>query len=222
MIIGKVIHISSCVPAARTFINQILQALRDAHSQDCVTIDQGFKQDLMWFKKFLRKFNGVSMMKSPQPQYTIDADACPVGGGATDYEAYIAYKFPANCAHFNISVLEALNCLIACRALVTKEKHSKTIKIRCDNMATIETFTKGSPRDKYLAGIARALWYCLARADVNPIYEHVPGIDMVIPDALSRISISKSYHDLAASIIAHHNLRFVPIQGHQLDFHNFL
>lgn len=42
-------------------------------------------------------------------------------------------------------------------------------------MATIETFMKGFPRDRYLATIARALWYYLARADVTPIYQHVPG-----------------------------------------------
>lgn len=87
-------------------------------------------------------------------------------------------------------------------------------------MATIETFMKGSPCDKYLAGIA--LWYCLACADVTPVYEHVPGLDMVIPDALSRMSISKSYYDLARSIIQSYNLRQVQIHGHQFDFKNFL
>lgn len=129
MIVGKVIHISSCVPASRTFINHILQALRDAHHQDYVVVGEGFRQDLMWFQKFLKKFNGVSMMRPSHPQHIIDADACPVGGGATDYEGYIAYSFPENCSKFNISVLEALNCLVACRAFVTKEKHSSTIKI---------------------------------------------------------------------------------------------
>lgn len=128
MIVGKVIHILSCVPASRTFINHILQAHRDAHKQDHVVVGEGFRQDLIWFQKFLRKFNGVSMIKPSEPQYIINADACPVGGGATDYEGYIAYNFPENCFHFNISVLEALNCLVACRTLVTKEKHS-SIKI---------------------------------------------------------------------------------------------
>lgn len=186
MIVDKVIHISSCFRAARTFINHILQALRDAHGQEYVYVGQVFRQDLASFKKFLKKFNGISMMKPSDPEFVIDADACPVGGGATDYHSYIAYQFPDNCTRLNISVLEALNCLVACRALITKEKHSKTIKIWCDNNATIESFARGAPRDRYLAGIARALWYCLARANIMPIYEHVASINMVVPDTLSR------------------------------------
>lgn len=154
VIIGKVIHISACVPSAHTFINHILQALRDAHGIEQVPVGEGMRQDLMWFRRFLRKFNGTSMMKPDVPQFIIDADACPTGGGATDYNAYIAYVFPEKIADMNISVLEALNCLVACRVLLSKEKHSSTVKIRCDNMATIETFSRGSPRDKFLAGIA--------------------------------------------------------------------
>lgn len=173
-------------------------------------------------QRFLKKFNGSSMMKPSEPQFTIDADACPTGGGATDYHSYIAYDFPEKLSTMNISVLEALNCLVACRVFLTREKHSSTVRLRCDNMATIETFAKGSPRDKFLAAIARALWFCLACADVSPIFEHVPGHDMVIPDALSRMSVSQAYFDLASSIIKSRKFRRREIHGHHFDFHNFM
>lgn len=56
-LVGKIVHILACVPAARTFVNRILQALRDAHAEQFMSIDEGTVQDLMWFKQFLKKFN---------------------------------------------------------------------------------------------------------------------------------------------------------------------
>lgn len=162
------------------------------------------------------------MLKPTEPQFIIEADACLIGGGATDFHSYIAYEFPRNCQSFNISVLEALNCLVACRLFITKEKHSSTVMIRCDNLATIQSFSRGAPKDKYLAAITRALWYCLAHADIDPIYTYVPGEQMTIPDALSRMSISQEFRDLAATIIKRLALHRVQIKGHQLDFHGFL
>lgn len=39
-LIGKIIHFTACVPAARTFINQILIALRAAHDKLVVRASQ--------------------------------------------------------------------------------------------------------------------------------------------------------------------------------------
>lgn len=77
----KTIHIVACVPAARTFINRILGALRSAHLESSVLVDSYFRKDLMWFDKVLKKFNGRSMIKDPSPQFIIEADACLQGGG---------------------------------------------------------------------------------------------------------------------------------------------
>lgn len=104
-LIGKIIHLSSCVPVARVFVNHILESVRICHAEDGVPVDERMLQDLRWFRKFLKKFNGKSIMKLPEPAFFIEADACPVGAGATDFVSYV----------------------------------------------------------RYLAAIARALWYCLAR-----------------------------------------------------------
>lgn len=162
------------------------------------------------------------MMKHPDPTYTIEADASLVGGGATDFSSYIAYTFPLSYSVYHIYILEAVNCLVACRIFLTKEKHSSVIKIKCDNMATIETFSRGAPRDRYMAAIARALWYCLARADVTPVYEHTPGVLMSIPDALSRMTLSHAYEKKAFDIIAKLCLERKEIRPYHLDFHDFI
>lgn len=221
-VVGKIIHLSACVPAARTFINRILDVLRQHHESASIPITQGIIQDLEWFRKFLRKFNGKSMMRPSTPTYTIEADACLDGAGATDFSSYIAYRFPEACSTFHISILEALNCLVACRILLTKEKHSSVVKIKCDNLPTIESFSRGAAKDRYLAAISRAIWYCMARADVTPIYEYTPGELMTIPDSLSRMSLSPAYYSLARAIICQYSLQQKEIHSYHLDFHNFL
>lgn len=221
-IIGKIVHFSCCIPAARTFINRILQALRSAHGQPLVEMDDGMVQDLMWFKRFLHKFNGKSMMRPAEPSFTIEADACMIGAGATDFVHYLAYDFPPRCSGFHISILEALNCLVACRNFLTKEKHSSVVRLRCDNLPTIESFSRGTAQDKYLAAISRAMWYCMARADVAPVYEYTPGVLMTIPDALSRMSLSEKHRSIASKIICQYALVQKDIKPYHLDFHNFL
>lgn len=221
-LVGKTIHIVACVPAARTFINRILMNLRASHNETMVSIDPGFLSDLTWFKRFLKKFNGRSMMKTSQPMYTIEADACLQGGGATDYSSYIAYLFPEKCSRFHISILEALNCLVACRALLTKEKHSSVVLIKCDNIATIECFNRGTARDPFMAAISRAMWYVLARADITPIYRHTPGEQMTAADALSRMHFSHSHRDIATNLIQQEELKEITMKPHYLDFSDFL
>lgn len=220
--IGKVIHFTACVPAARTFINRILSALRDSHNETVVFVNQGMAADLRWFKRFLKKYNGISVMKDTAPEFTIEADACLTGGGATDFNHYLAYEFPPNMTDMHISILEAVNCLAACRSFMTKEKHSKTVLIKCDNIAAMESFTRGSARDNFLAAISRAMWYCIARADIRPIYQYTPGELMFIPDALSRMHTSTAHRRTADTIIHDFNLSYRPFKPYLLDFHDFL
>lgn len=87
-LVGKIVHFTACIPAARTFVNRILEALRASHHRDDVLVDHGVIQDLKWFKMFLSKYNGRSMMRQSQPKFTIEADACMDGAGATDFTSY--------------------------------------------------------------------------------------------------------------------------------------
>ena len=57
-------------------------------------ISEEAKKDLQWFMKYIKNYNGKSMMRPSVPTWTILADACPTGGGATDFRDYIDYTFP--------------------------------------------------------------------------------------------------------------------------------
>lgn len=96
------------------------------------------------------------------------------------------------------------------------------VLLKCDNIATIDCFTRGTARDSYMAAISRAMWYVMARADITPIYVHIPGEQMTSTDALSRMAFSEQHRNIATQIIHDMKLTEVKLQPHYLDFSEFL
>lgn len=185
-VVGKINHVARCVHAARLFMARILAVLRDAHNESHVHVDE-MRPDLPWFALFVHKYNGRSLMKSDTPNKVIKADSCLTGGGGTDmarcYELVYTEKLAA--AH-HISTLEAINCLVALRTLISARDRNTTVKLQCDSAPAIAAFSFGRARDPVLAAVCRAAWYLAACFDIRMVYTHVPGIHMGIPDALSR------------------------------------
>lgn len=221
-LVGKIIHLSGCVPAARSFANGILYDLRQAAGEKEIPITDHTRTDIRWFATYLRRYNGISMMKSGPPKFEIVADACPAGGGASDYVSYIAYSFPPQVSKaYHISVLEALNCLVALRILITKEKHHSVVEVKCDNSATVQVITRGGTRDKYLAAIARAIWFVAARTDVKLVFTHVPGERMQLADSLSRMTSSPPHKRIACEFISELKLKCQEVKPFHFNFINF-
>lgn len=222
-VIGKIQHLAVCVSPARTFANRLLQDMRESHAKKYVTLSEGALKDLEWFIRYMGRCNGRSMMKQSQPSWQIEADACPTGGGATDFTSYIAYTWPAKITEsYHISILEALNCLVALRLFVTKEKYHTVVQLKCDNMPAIQVFTNGGARDPYLGAIVRAVWKVVTKADLSVIYTHCPGITMDIPDSLSRMYINEHYKVIAETYIRELALRRKCVKNYNFDFKDLI
>lgn len=203
--------------------HRLLEDLRDNHDKKYMELTEDAKNDLEWFIRFLPKFNGKSMMKSGDPTWTILADACPTGGGATDYSKYIAYTFPLRIKEtYHISILEALNCLVALRVFLNKDRHHTVVEIKCDNMPAVQVLNSGRAKDKYLAAIVRATWKVIAKADVTLIATHVPGTNMEIPDSLSRYYINDHHKAITHSYISELALTKTYIKDYHFDFVGFI
>ena len=152
-------------------------------------------------------------MKTGEPSWTIVADACPTGGGATDFKKYIAYTFPSKIREtYHISILEALNCLVALRIFINKDRHHSTLELKCDNMAAVQVFNSGKARDKHLAAIVRAIWKEIEKADITLIATHCPGSTMEIPDSMSLYYIN----DHLTKLLPYLTLKSKALQKHAL------
>ena len=59
-LLGSFLYITKCVRPARSFLNRMLQVLRDHSQVSPFPLTQAFHQDLNWFLTFLHQYNGVT------------------------------------------------------------------------------------------------------------------------------------------------------------------
>ena len=114
-LLGKLLYVTKCVRASRSFLNRMLDTLRAATKQDTIAIDCEFRRDINWFIKFLPEFNGVAFF-SHKPIYThVELDASLQGLGAMCGQEIYAIPLPKGYQNYNIVHLEMVNILVAVR-----------------------------------------------------------------------------------------------------------
>lgn len=220
-IAGHINHLSKAVRPARLFLNRILEALRNAEKGP-VKVDRQFKADLQWFLTFLPAFNGRTLILSPDPTVVIEADSSLVGGGAYMDKWCYAYRYPSDIvAHFHISQLEALNCLIAARVFLTYH-HDECVRIVCDNQGAIASLSSGKGRDSVITSVCRAFWFFAAKRNIHFIFTHAPGESMIVADALSRQYSSEAEYYKAQNLAYRLGLKYVNVDDRYADLDVFL
>ena len=204
-IIGKIMHIAKCVKPARLFLGRMLHTLRAAPERGYIKLDNEFKKDLWWFKKFLPHFNGISMMVLPdlQPKFEVLLDACLTGCGSICGKTYYHTEFPDSILHqqHHISRLELLNIMIACR-LFCHQWSKHTVRVGCDNTSAVAILQTGRSKDLFMMACAREIWLLAAMHDFQVIPVHIPGAHMEIPDALSRIHLHQDFAEKCEHIFS--------------------
>ena len=118
-LVGKLVFVSKCVRQSRVFIARILALigkLRHNHHHAHLTAE--FQKDLVWWRRFLRKYNGVTMIniaKWTSPDEVFSTDACHVGCGGVCDDQYFRGVFPRFISEQNldISSLELLTIVVA-------------------------------------------------------------------------------------------------------------
>lgn len=222
-IIGKINFFSKIVKPARLFMARALATLRHNYDAQRIPVDNAIKADLRWFRKFLVPYNACTMINSSDPSKTIYADSCLTGAGATDLVSFYTLIYPPRISDaFHITILEALNCLVALRRLLSDADNGSTIRLCCDNLSTVFCLTTGKARDPVLAAIARAVWYIQAHRNIDLIVDHIPGSQMDIADSLSRAHLSESHSQTATKYIQSLQLRRLNAPLYLLDYKPYL
>lgn len=220
-IIGSANHLAKCVQGARLFMNRLLHCLRSA-TGDSITVDNEMKADFMWYKQFLFQFNGKALINPRAPDIIIEVDSCLTGGGGISEKRCYMYEYPKALAEgLHISQLEALNCLIAVRASLFRQRN-KTVLIKCDNLGAVCVFRNSRGRDRIINAIARALWYFGAIRNIDLNFVHVPGAELGQVDALSRAFLSHDDMLRARHIVSSRSLAPIDIYPSFHDFNTYL
>ena len=200
---GKLNFISTCVRPGRKFMGRILGALRDAHGSGIVAVGPHFKKDMTWFTTYAARCNRRVMIAPKGHDLTIECDACLRGGGGWSDTHFYSVVFDRHfSAGLHISQLEALNVVEALKSLVPKTLRAAKILVRTDNIAAMYALNTGRTHDPVLASCAREIWLLAALQDLDVLLVHIPGVDLVLADALSRRSFDPALDRLAISLVA--------------------
>ena len=134
-LIGKLSFIASCVHSSRIFIARLLNWLRSIpEKQSAQPVSSHITKDLMWWKRFLKVFNGISMMLLEDwssPDEVFACDACISGCGGIMQTSYFHEQFPPGVTklQLHINALELLTIVVALKVFweILKGKESPDI-----------------------------------------------------------------------------------------------
>lgn len=209
-LIGKLNFVAACVEPGRIFICRLLNWLRhlltcNISHRECVEIPNDIKKDLLWWKYFMRYYNGVSMMNFEvwsEPDSVISCDSCLLGCGGWFQGRYFHAKFPTFITnlHLPINSLELLTIVVTLK-LWGSYLSGQKICLRCDNMSSVRVVNSGFSRDPFHQSCLREICYIAATHNFCVKTSHIKGTDNHIPDLLSRWfinsdSIRARFYDL--------------------------
>ena len=80
-LLGSLLYITKCVKPARSFLNHMLQLLRDNFKNNKILLSQEFFRDLAWFRVFLSEYNGITYYDQRFSRIPVHLDACLTGLG---------------------------------------------------------------------------------------------------------------------------------------------
>ena len=221
-LIGKLNFVAHCVKPARIFISRLLNWLRriqNTESPQVIPLET--KKNLIWWLKFLPKYNGISMMdleEWSEPDEFCATDACLVGAGGIFADCYFHCEFPdfIRKANLHINNLELLTIVIAVKLWGHLWKGKKLV-LNCDNKSSVLVLNSGSSRDSFSQSCLREICFFAAVYQFQIKGVFISGSENRIPNFLSRWNLNKQYQEQFHAAVGHH-LRAVSVPDHLFAF----
>ena len=116
--LGKLQFVASCVRPGCVFNMRLSALLRQIPKNGSVSIPEETRVDLRWWRCFMEKYNGISMMPdSPwsEPDQVFATDACLEGCGGWCSGSFFHGEFPQFLMerHLHINAFELLTVMVA-------------------------------------------------------------------------------------------------------------
>ena len=192
-LLGHLSHAAVVVKPGRIFLRHMFSLLARASSRHFyIHLDTVAKADLAWWDCFLCDWHGASfMVRADWPAVVVHSDASGVFGcGAVCSNGYwTQLEWPPEWREVDISVKELLPIVLAAAVW----GHSWTrhrITFYSDNAAVVAVIQRRSARDNHLLHLLRCLYFYAAHFQFTYAARHIPGVNNVAADALSRNHMS--------------------------------
>ena len=201
-LLGKLFWVSRCVRYSRGFMGRLLTQLQQMHSlpdNRKSKLSPGCRQDIVWWDRYLRRFNGVELLYPTDPlDLSLDqlldtgalvncGDAQPLGGGSYFGSEYWSRPFPQwlQCDSVPIHLKEFWVILVSAW-LWGHHWHGKIVYIFCDNTAVVEVLDKERPKDPKMLELLREFLYIVCTRRFTPKFRRIGTKDNTVADFISR------------------------------------
>ena len=168
-LLGKQYHIGQCVKPARLFVGRMLSTLRATPATSQTPLNDDFKRDVEWFRRFLPDYNSVHIIGSTADT-SIEIDSCLTScGGISDTEYYHT-TFPdvILAADHPICHLEMLNIVVAVKLWSHKWRNKTENNLR-QHASHLCPHKRPEPRHTFLLSCTRDMVVlCQARLQPDP------------------------------------------------------
>lgn len=215
-LIGTLVFAAKVVPTGRTFISRMLDVLKTRDSKNVCYLTPEFRLDVEWWRTFLSKWNGVSIIPSetvwlsPEAALAPDSgaivlftDACESGFGAlfdthwthgvwSAEQTAAAKSDPIRDSEKDDRSMPYLELLAATIAVCTW-KHllrGRRVYVFSDCMPVVQAMQSLKSRSPKIVSLVRVLLLTAAQNEFTLRFYHIKGSLNVHADALSRGQVS--------------------------------
>jgi hypothetical protein len=203
-LIGKLQFVSKCIRPGRIFVSRLLlllPSLSKPHHKFHITIET--RKDLLWWRKFLTHFNGVSLIPDmiwSSPDSVFSTDACLQSAGGFCQQEYFSAAFPQFIIsqNFNINILELLTIMVAIKVWGHNIK-DRRVQIYCDNQASCIVLNSGRTKNPIMLSIIREIAYLSTMFNCQIRALHISGVNNRMADLMSRAPIDNNSKRLLES-----------------------
>ncbi len=195
-LIGKLSFAAKVVPSGRTFIRRLIDLAKTvSRLTHHISLNNGARQDINWWLKFLPTWNGKQKILDPFvtlcPDINLYTDASGyLGFGIYFNGHWISQSWPPGYETFSIQWKELFPIYVAC--VIWQQKFSgKRLLFHCDNEAVVNIWAADTSRSPEIMSLIRKLFYIAAKNEFTVNVQHIPGTSNLLADSLSRLQVRK-------------------------------
>ena len=201
-LLGKLFWVSRCVRFSRAFMGRLLTQLQHMHimpDNKRMKLSTGCRQDIEWWNRYLRRFNGVEILYSTDPlmlslNQLLDTsanvncgDAQPRGGGAYFGMEYWSREFPDWLSDQNIPIhVKEFWVVLVSAWLWGHIWKESMVYVFCDNKAVVEVLDNEKPKDPMMQELLWEYLYIVCTRGFTPIFRLVGTKENEVADFISR------------------------------------
>ena len=201
-LLGKLFWVSRAVKYSRGFIGRLLTQLQQMHAlpdQKLTRLSPGCREDIEWWHRYLRRFNGIEMLYPTDPlSLSLDdmldtcslvncGDAQPNGGGAYFGMEYWSRSFPDWLLDKSIPIhLKEMWVVVASAWLWGEQWKGHLVYVFCDNTAVVDVLDKERPKDPKMLELLQEYLYIVCTRGFTPIFKKVGTKENEVADFISR------------------------------------